>query len=105
MFTRIHSFKFQNEFAEESVKQNLKLLGNKFLHEGLLMQTFVDVDKTTLYMINSWESLTASDKVFSKHKEAVFDQVKEMGVRVLIEGGLSEIRFSDSKIFERFTKV
>ena len=105
MFTRIHSFKFQNEFAKESVKKNLKSLGDTFVHEGLLIQIFVDIDKNNLYMINSWENATASEKAFSKHKETVFGQVKEMGVKVAIEGGDSEIRFSDLKILEQFTKV
>ncbi len=38
MFTRIHSFKFQNEFAKEAVKKNLNALGDKFLNEDLLIQ-------------------------------------------------------------------
>ena len=105
MFTRIHSFKFQNEFAKEAVKKNLNALGDKFLNEGLLIQLFVDINKNNLFMINSWESTAASDKAFQKHKESVFDQVKEMGVKVSIEGGISEIKFAEPNIFDRFKSL
>ena len=105
MFTRIHAFKFQNEFAKDSVKQKLETVGLDFFEEGLLMQCFVDIDASNLYMINTWENARASEKVFEKFKENIFTQVKEMGVKISIVSGATDIRFSDPKLLARFAKV
>ena len=105
MFVRIHSFKFQNEFAKNSIKQNLKFIALDFFQQGLLTQCFVDVDETSLYMINTWLNENASNKVFKKFKINVFEQVKEMGVKISISGGPSEVRFCDPQLLDEFTKV
>ena len=55
MFTRIHSFKFQNKFAKDTVKQRLETIAINFFEKGLLMQCFVDIDTTNSYMINTWK--------------------------------------------------
>ena len=105
MFIRIHSFKFQNEFAKESVKQKLKVTALEFFSQGLLTQSFVDVDKTNLYMINTWESEIASKKIYEKFKKNIFEQVKEMGVKLSILGGAGEVMFSDLELLNRFSNV
>ena len=105
MFTRIHAFKFQNEFAKESVKQKLETVALDFFEQGLLIQCFVDIDASNLYMINTWESAKASEKVFEKFKENVFTQAREMGVKISILAGNANVRFSDDNLLDRFTKV
>ena len=69
------------------------------------MQCFVDIDASNLHMINTWENANASEKVFESFKESVFTQVREMGVKISILGGTSEVRFSDLNILDRFKKV
>ena len=105
MFTRIHAFKFQNEFAKDSVKQKLETVALDFFKQGLLMQCFVDIDASNLHMINTWENANVSEKVFESFKENVFTQVREMGVKISILGGTSDVKFSDLNILDRFTKV
>ena len=105
MFTRIHSFKFQNEFAKDSVKQKLETVALDFFNQGLLMQSFVNIDATNLYMINTWKDTKSSDQIFKNFKENVFTQVSQMGVKISILGGTSTIRFHDPKVLEGFTKV
>ena len=105
MFTRIHSFKFQNEFAKESVKQKLESVALDFFNQGLLMQSFVDIDATNLYMINTWNNADSSDKVFKNFKENVFTQVLEMGVKISILAGTSTVRFYDAKMLDKFTRI
>ena len=105
MFTRLHSFKFQNEFAKDSVKQRLERIALDFFEQGLLMQSFVDIDTTNLYMINVWETAQSSEKIFEKFAGNIFSQVKEMGVKISIVSGATDIRFSDPKVLDRFTKV
>ena len=105
MFTRIHAFKFQNEFAKDSVKQKLETVGLDFFEKGLLMQCFVDIDASNLYMINTWKNARASEKVFEKFKENIFTQVKEMGVKISILGGTAKVNFSDLNLLDSFKKV
>ena len=105
MFTRIHSFKFQNEFAKEAVRQRLETVAKDFFKQGLLIQSFVDIDSMNLYMINTWQNSETSEKIFEKFKGNVFSQVKEMGVKISIVSGATDIRFSDPKVLDRFTKV
>ena len=105
MFTRIHAFKFQNEFAKDSVKQKLETVALDFFKQGLLMQCFVDIDASNLYMFNTWENAKASEKVFNNFKDNVFTQVREMGVKISILGGATDVKFSDLNLLDRFKKV
>ena len=105
MFTRIHSFKFQNEFAKEAVRQRLETVAKDFFKQGLLIQSFVDIDPMNLYMINTWQNSETSEKIFEKFKGNVFSQVKEMGVKISILGGATDIRFSNPKLLDNFIKV
>ena len=105
MFTRIHAFKFQNEFAKESVQQKLESVALDIFKQGLLMQCFIDIDASNLYVINTWENAKASEKVFNNFKDNVFTQVREMGVKISILGGATDVKFSDLNLLDRFRKV
>ena len=105
MFTRIHSFKFQNEFAKDSIKQKLETVALDFFKEGLLMQCFVDIDATNLFMINTWETAKSSEKIFENFKKKIFEQVKEMGVKISITGGEASVKFCEPKLLERFSRL
>ena len=105
MFTRIHSFKFQNKFAKDAVKQRLETIAVNFFEKGLLMQCFVDIDTTNLYMINTWENAESSEQVFESFKETIFSQAQEMGVKISILGGASAIRFTDPELLGKFSKI
>ena len=54
MFSRIHTMKFQNEIAKVSMKGTLKSILNNAYNEGLCYTTIIDVNKTTLYFVNTW---------------------------------------------------
>ena len=105
-FSRIHKLKFQNKLAKETMKHSLKSIVDKFFAEGLLLSLFVDVDDTTLYYVNVWESLGATEQVRNQGKFAeFFDQVREMGISLNIVEGTTDARFSDPLILNAFTKI
>ena len=62
MFSRIHSMKLQNELAKLSMKGTLKSILNNAYKERLCYTKMVDVNKTTLYFVNTWVDEKASDK-------------------------------------------
>ena len=104
MFTRIHSLKFQNKVAKESIKRTIKLIGDESLEKGLIFYTFVDISETNLYIINTWDNEKSSAKVHSGYADFL-KQVKEMGVNMLIVGGSSETYYSNSAILDNFNKI
>ena len=104
MFTRIHTLKFQNKVAKDSLKRTIRDIGNESLNKGLYFYTFVDINETTLYVINTWDNENSSLKVHSVYSDFL-KQVKEMGVNMLITGGKSETSYSDNNILENFDKI
>ena len=48
MFTRIHTVRFQNQLAEEAMRDKFVSIVDGFFAEGLLLTQFVDIDDTTL---------------------------------------------------------
>ena len=62
MFTRIHVLKFQNKVAKDSLKNTCRLINDKLLKRGLYSSTFVDVNDTNLYVINTWKDEKTSDE-------------------------------------------
>ncbi len=105
-FSRIHTLKFQNKLGKETMKNSLKPIIDKFFSEGLLLSLFIDIDDTTLYYINVWESLDATEKVRNQGKyQEFFEQVKEMGIKLLIVEGTTDARFADQNILENFNIV
>ena len=102
-FSRIHTLRFQNKLAKETMKHSLKPIVDKFFAEGLLLSLFIDIDDTTLYYINVWESLGATEKVRNQGKyQEFFEQIKEMGIKLLIVEGSTDVRFADQNILESF---
>ena len=81
MFTRIHVLKFQNKVAKDSLKNTCRLINDKLLKRGLYSSTFVDVNDTNLYVINTWKDEKTSDKAHSQYSDFV-KQVKEIFIFV-----------------------
>ena len=104
LFTRIHSLKFQNKVAKDSLKRTIKAIGDESLEKGLYYYTFIDIDETHLYVINTWENQKSSEKVHSGYSDFL-KQVKEMGVKMVILGGSSETSYSNAAILDTFTKI
>ena len=104
LFTRIHSLKFQNKVAKDSLKRTIKVIGDESLEKGLYFYTFIDIDETNLYVINTWDNEKSSKKVHSAYEDFL-KQVKEMGVKMVILGGSSETSYSNAAILDNFTKI
>ena len=103
MFTRIHNMKFQNKVAKDSLKKTIKELGDSLLDKGLMFYTFVDINDTNLYIINTWNTEKSSSKVHEAYSDFI-KQIKEMGINMLIVGGTSETTFSQDNKLENFIK-
>ena len=104
LFTRIHSLKFQNKVAKDSLKRTIKAIGDESLEKGLYFYTFIDIDETNLYVINTWDNEKSSKKVHSVYEDFL-KQVKEMGVKMVIVGGSSETSYSNVAILDNFNKI
>ena len=104
MFTRIHSLKLQNKVAKDSLKRTIKVIGDESLEKGLYFYTFIDIDETNLYVINTWDNEKSSKKVHSAYDDFL-KQVKEMGVKMVVLGGSSETSYSNAAILDNFTKI
>ena len=104
LFTRIHSLKFQNKVAKDSLKRTIKAIGDESLEKGLYFYTFIDIDETNLYVINTWDNEKSSKKVHSAYEDFL-KQVKEMGVKMVILGGISETSYSNAAILDNFIKI
>ena len=104
LFTRIHSLKFQNKVAKDSLKRTIKAIGDESLEKGLYFYTFIDIDETNLYVINTWDNEKSSKKVHSVYEDFL-KQVKEMGVKMVILGGSSETSYSNAAILDNFIKI
>ena len=104
MFTRIHNMKFQNKVAKDSLKNTCKLINDKLLKKGLYTSTFIDINDTNLYVINTWKDKKSSEKAHVEYIDFV-KQVKEMGVNVVIVGGDTKVIYSDPSILQKYTKA
>ena len=103
MFSRIHTMKFQNELAKVSMKSTLKSILYNAYKKGLCYTTIVDINKTTLYFVNTWVDENASDK-FHKTNIDIVKQIKDMGVNLVIDGGKSEIIYENDLLLDFFNK-
>ena len=104
MYTRIHSLKFQNKVAKDSLKRTIKAIGDESLEKSLYFYTFIDIDETNLYVLNTWDNKKSSRIVHSAYEDFL-KQVKEMGVKIVILGGISETSYSNKTILDNFVKV
>ena len=103
MFSRIHTMKFQNELAKVSMKGTLKSILNNAYNEGLCYTTIIDVNKTTLYFVNTWVDEKASNK-FHETNIDIVKQIKDMGVNLAIDGGKSETIYENDLLLDFFDK-
>ena len=103
MFSRIHTMKFQNELAKVSMKGTLKSILNNAYNEGLYYTTIIDVNKTTLYFINTWVDEKASNK-FHETNIDIVKQIRDMGVNLIIDGGKSETIYENDLLLDFFDK-
>ena len=104
IFTRIHTLKFPNKLSKETFRENLIKRVDEFFKENLFLTQFVDIDDTTLFFINLWESEQHSNKVNFRNKD-LFEQMKEMGIKISITGGKSICRYSDNNVMNNFKKI
>ena len=104
MFSRIHSLKFQNKLAKDTMKNSLKSIIDTFFSDGLLFSTFIEIDDVTLNYLNVWDSKISNDAITKKYL-SFYEQVKEMGIKFSVIGGETEVRYSDPKILNHLTKV
>ena len=104
MYTRVHTFKFQNKLAKNSIKLSMKQISDPMFDKGLQMRFFVDVNDTTLNVINVWDNEQNSAVVHQNHNDFM-KEMKEMGVNMLITGGKTEATYSNKTIFSNFTKL
>ena len=103
MFSRIHIMKFQNELAKVSMKGTLKSILNNAYNEGLCYTTIIDVNKTTLYFINTW-FLKKHLINFMKQIIDIVKQIRDMGVNLAIDGGKSETIYENDLLLDFFDK-
>ena len=102
MFSRIHTMKFQNELAKVSMKSTLKsILHNAYKEGGYT--TIIDINKTTLFFVNTWVDEKVSDK-FHKTNIDIVKQIKDMGVNLVIDGGKSETIYENDLLLDFFNK-
>jgi|TARA_B110000914_G_scaffold158752_1_gene139647 hypothetical protein len=104
MYTRVHTFKFQNKLAKNSIKLSMKQISDPMFDKGLQMRFFVDVNDTTLNVINVWDNEQNSAVVHQNNNDFI-KEMKEMGVNMLITGGKTEASYSDKTNFSDFTKL
>ena len=68
------------------------------------MQFFVDVNETTLNVINVWDN-EQNSAVAPPNNNDFMKEIKEMGVNMLITRGKTEASYSDKTNFLDFTKL
>ena len=103
MFSRVHTMKFQNELAKVSMKSTLKSILYNAYKEGLCYTTIVDINKTTLYFVNTWVDEKSSNK-FHETNIDIVKQIKDMGVNLAIDGGKSETIYENDLLLDFFDK-
>ena len=67
MFSRIHSLKFQNKLAKDTMKNSLKSIIDTFFSDGLLFSIFIEIDDVTLNYVNVWDSKISNDAITKKY--------------------------------------
>jgi len=91
-------------YCSELTFSNLKSILNNAYNEGLCYTTIIDVNKTTLYFVNTWVDEKASDK-FHKTNIDIVKQIRDMGVNLAIDGGKSETIYENDLLLDFFDKT
>ena len=69
----------------------MKQISDPMFDKALQMRFFVDVNETTLNVINVWDDEQNSTEVPQNNNDFM-KEIKEMGVNMLITGGKTEAR-------------
>ena len=82
----------------------MKQISDPMFDKAIQMRLFVDVNETTLNVINVWDNKQNS-AVVPQNNNDFMKEIKEMGVNMLITGGKTEASYSDKTIYSDFTKL
>ena len=82
----------------------MKQISDPMFDKALQMRFFVDVNETTLNVINVWDN-EQNSAVVPQNNNNFMKEIKEMGVNMLITGGKTEPSYSDKTNFSNFTKL
>ena len=104
MYTRVHTFKFQNKLAKSSIKETIRQISDTLFDKGLQMRFFVDVNDTTINLINVWDTEENSTVVHKKLYDYVKD-MKDMGINMIINGGDTIATYSNKTNFSLMNQV
>ena len=94
MYTRVHTFKFQNKLAKNAIMQSIKELTDINFKKGLQFRYFVEIDDNTLILFSIWDSEETFLNVSSSHADFRKD-IKEMGIKMTSTGGKTNGSYSD----------
>ena len=82
----------------------MKQISDLMFDKALQIRFFVDVNETTLNVINVWDD-EQNSAVVPQNNNDFMKEIKEMGVNILITGGKTEASYSDKTNFSDFTKL
>ena len=100
MYTRVHTFKFQNKLAKSSMLETIRQFTDTLFDKGLQMRFFIDINDTTLNVVNVWDSEENSAKI----QKSFNDNWKDMGINISITGGKTTATYSDKTNLSLMTK-
>ena len=103
MFTRVHTFKFQNKLAKNSMVETIRQFTDTLFDKGLQMRFFIDVNDTTLNVVNVWDSKENSEKIQKSFNDNWKD-MKDMGISIHIIGGKTVATYSNMTNFSIMKK-
>ena len=82
---------------------DLKKLAERIISGKIAGRTIIDVNKTTLYFVNTWVDEKASNK-FHETNIDIVKQIRDMGVNLAIDGGKSETIYENDLLLDFFDK-
>ena len=100
MYTRVHTFKFQNKLAKSSMLETIRQFKDTLFDKGLQMRFFIDINDTTLNVVNGWDSEENSAKI----QKSFNYNWKDMGINISITGGKTTATYSDKTNLSLMTK-
>ena len=76
----------------------MKQISDPMFDKALQIRFFVDVNETTLNVINVWDN-EKNSAVVPQNNNDFMKEIKEMEVNILITGGKTEASYSDKTKF------
>ena len=80
--------------------ETIRLFTDTLFDKGLQMRFFIDVNDTTLNVVNVWDSKENSEKI----QKSFNDNWKDMGISIHIIGGKSLATYSNMTNFPMMKK-